>query len=181
MSSRRMGGRYGSANLIQTRNARRAVRIYTRMDLQFAPLEIEKLKQLADAPSVRRWGWKPEDVGDDDTATQLSILVDGEVAGLIQYSEELEPDYKSASIDVYLGERFQGRGIGTAAVRMMVEYLMDERGHHRITIDPAVDNERAVRAYAKAGFRTVGVLEAQWRDPDGVWQDALLMEIVRRP
>jgi aminoglycoside 6'-N-acetyltransferase len=152
------------------------------MDVQFAPItDFETLKTLADEPSVRRWGWKPEDVGGDDTATQFTILVDGEVAGLIQYSEELEPDYKSAAIDIFLGERFQGRGIGTAAVCKMVDYLMDERGHHRVTIDPAVDNRPAVRAYTKAGFRTVGVTEAAWRDPDGVWQDALFMELVRRP
>jgi aminoglycoside 6'-N-acetyltransferase len=56
---------------------------------------------------------------------------------------------------------------------------VDERGHHRITIDPAAANAAAIRAYEKAGFRTVGVLRSYERDPDGTgWHDGLLMEYV---
>ena len=56
---------------------------------------------------------------------------------------------------------------------------MDERGHHRVTIDPAVANVAAVRAYEKAGFRRVGVTRLSERDADGnSWHDSLLMELV---
>lgn len=37
-----------------------------------------------------------------------------------------------------------------------------------------------MRAYQKAGFAPAGVMRAAWRDPDGRWRDALLMEHVRR-
>jgi aminoglycoside 6'-N-acetyltransferase len=57
--------------------------------------------------------------------------------------------------------------------------LIDERGHHRITIDPAASNPAAIRAYEKAGFEPVGVMRRYERDADGKgWHDGLLMELV---
>jgi aminoglycoside 6'-N-acetyltransferase len=32
-----------------------------------------------------------------------------------------------------------------------------DRGHHRLVIDPAADNERAIRCYERVGFRRIGV------------------------
>ena len=59
---------------------------------------------------------------------------------------------------------FHGRGIGTEAVRRVVRLLIDERGHHRITIDPAAENAAAIRAYEKVGFRPVGIMRGYERD-----------------
>jgi RimJ/RimL family protein N-acetyltransferase len=72
----------------------------------------------------------------------------------------------------------QGRGLGTDAIRTLARYLIEERGHHRLTIDPAADNAVAIRAYEKVGFRPVGVLRAYWRSPDGTWRDGLLMDLL---
>jgi aminoglycoside 6'-N-acetyltransferase len=75
-----------------------------------------------------------------------------------------------------------GRGIGTDALETLVEHLLIERGHHRVTIDPAADNLAAIRCYEKAGFRRVGVLESAKRDRHTRrWGDVLLMELVRLP
>ncbi len=45
-------------------------------------------------------------------------------------------------------------------------------------IDPALANERAIRAYAAVGFRRVGILRRYERGPDGVWEDGLLMDLL---
>ena len=107
------------------------------------------------------------------------IEVQGSVAGLIQYSEENEPDYRHAGIDIAVGSRWQGRGIGPDAIRALARHLFEERGHHRLTIDPAAANERAIRAYERVGFRRVGIMRAYERGPDGVWHDGLLMDLLR--
>jgi aminoglycoside 6'-N-acetyltransferase len=85
-------------------------------------------------------------------------------------------------IDIFVGDNWAGRGIGTEAVRQVARILLEERGHHRVTIDPHADNEAAVRSYEKAGFRRVGVLHQADKDPwsDG-WRDQLLMELVVEP
>jgi aminoglycoside 6'-N-acetyltransferase len=65
-------------------------------------------------------------------------------------------------------------------VRTLARYLIDERGHHRLTIDPAADNDAAIRVYEKVGFRRVGVMREYWHSPDGTWQDSLLMDLLAR-
>jgi aminoglycoside 6'-N-acetyltransferase len=107
------------------------------------------------------------------------VEVDGAVAGGIQYHEELDPDYRHAGIDVYLGGAFQDRGLGSDAVRLLARWLFDVRGHHRLTIDPSVENPRAIRAYEKVGFRRVGVMRRYERHADGQWHDGLLMDMLR--
>ena len=86
--------------------------------------------------------------------------------------------YRYAWIDLFVATSFHGRGVGTEAVSRVVALLRDERGHHRITIDPSVENVAAVRAYEKAGFTRVGVMRMAERGPDGRWRDALFMEQV---
>ena len=98
---------------------------------------------------------------------------------MAQFCEEPEPKYRHAGIDLFLDPAVHGRGIGTEAVRRVVRHLIDDRGHHRVTIDPAADNAAAIRSYEKAGFRPVGVMRRYERDVDGDgWHDGLLMDLI---
>jgi len=140
------------------------------------------LLRIHSTPEVARW-WDDPDEGfpwtDDPEANRLTIEIDGAVAGLIQFAEELDPKYRHATVDLFLDPALHGRGLGTEALRRIVWYLIDDRGHHRITIDPAAANTAAIRAYEKVGFRPVGVLRRYERDSDGRgWHDGLLMELV---
>ncbi len=156
--------------------------------MKLVPLEprhAADLRRILLKPEVARWWDEPDDdfpLGDDPDATRLVIEVDGAVAGMVQYAEEPEPKYRHASIDIFLDPAFHGRGLGTEAVRRVVRHLIDEHGHHRITIDPAADNVGAIRAYEKVGFRPVGIMRAYERDAGGDgWHDGLLMELVVEP
>ena len=103
---------------------------------------------------------------------------DGEVVGWIQWQAEEEPDYRHASIDIYVDPAHHGRGVGTDAVRTLAQHLFTAHGHHRIEIDPAADNAAAIRAYTKVGFRPVGITRRSERGPDGTWHDSLLMDLL---
>jgi aminoglycoside 6'-N-acetyltransferase len=142
----------------------------------------DELVRIHSTEEVARW-WDLPDEGfpwsDDSESTRLTIEVDGRVAGLIQFWEELEPRYRHAGIDVFLDPALHGRGLGSEAVRRIVRHLIDDRGHHRITIDPAAANTAAVRAYEKIGFKRVGVMRRYERDAGGEgWHDGLLMELL---
>jgi aminoglycoside 6'-N-acetyltransferase len=110
--------------------------------------------------------------------TTFVIEVDGEAVGAVQYGEVEDPMYRSASIDLYVTTPRHGQGLGSEAVRVLARHLIEERGHHRLTIDPAADNAPAIRAYQKVGFRPVGVMRSYERGPDGTWHDGLLMELL---
>ena len=148
------------------------------------PEDAEKLIRIRKEPEVaRRWG--SEDIEDEvregfvGTDEGFVVEVDGEAVGAIQYGEEEDPMYRHASVDVFLATSHHGRGLGTEAIRLLARHLFEDRGHHRLTIDPAADNAAAIRAYEKAGFRPVGILRGYERGPDGAWHDGLLMDLLR--
>jgi aminoglycoside 6'-N-acetyltransferase len=158
-----------------------------RMDVILRPLaqgDEAELRRIIETPEVRRW-WDiaPDDFPwDEPESTRLTIWVEGAIAGLIQFGEETEPKYRHASIDLFLDPPLHGRGLGTEVLHRVVTHLIADRGHHRITIDPAVDNKAAIRSYEKAGFRAVGVMRAYERDVEGGgWHDGLLMELLAEP
>jgi aminoglycoside 6'-N-acetyltransferase len=143
---------------------------------------VHRIKELHATPEVQRWwdvapeGWPQRT---EDPVEQLTLLVDGEIAGYIQFSEESDPDYRHADVDIFLGPDHQGRGLGTEAMRLVVRHLIQERGHHRITLTASPENARAIRSYEKTGFRRVGVLRKASRSrATGEWEDELLMELV---
>jgi aminoglycoside 6'-N-acetyltransferase len=107
-----------------------------------------------------------------------AIELDGRVVGWIQWAAEEEPDYRHATIDIYVDPAVHGRGIGTDAVRTLARHLFADHGHHRIEIDPAADNAAAIRAYTNVGFRPVGITRRSERGPDGTWHDGLLMDLL---
>ncbi len=143
--------------------------------------DADELRRIHATPEVVRW-WDEPDADfpwDDADCTRFTIEVDGAVAGLIEFHEELEPKYRHAGIDVFLDPALHGRGVGTEAVRRVVALLIEKRGHHRITIDPAAANLAAIRAYAKVGFKPVGIMRRYERDTGGDgWHDSLLMDLL---
>jgi aminoglycoside 6'-N-acetyltransferase len=114
----------------------------------------------------------------EDGSTGYVIELDERVVGWIQWAAEEEPDYRHASIDIYLDPAVHGQGLGTDAVRTMARHLIVDHGHHRITIDPATHNEAAIRSYTKVGFRPVGIERQAERGNDGTWHDSLLMDLL---
>jgi aminoglycoside 6'-N-acetyltransferase len=148
--------------------------------------DADALAALVQHPSVRRW-WGSEESDSrsaegfaDDAREEVAfaIEVDGALGGWLGFHEEDEPDYRHAGLDIFLGPEHQGAGLGPIALRLAARWLIDERGHHRLTIDPACANARAIRAYASLGFRPVGVMRNCERGPDGTWHDGLLMDLL---
>lgn len=141
-----------------------------------------ELLRIHRTPEVAFWWDQPDDGfpwSDESESTRLTIEVDGAVAGMIQYWEEPTPKYRHATIDLFLDPALHGRGLGTEAVRRLVRYLIDEHGHHRITIDPGVANTAAIRSYEKVGFKPVGVMRHYERRVGGdEWRDGLLMDLL---
>jgi aminoglycoside 6'-N-acetyltransferase len=153
------------------------------------PDDVDRLREILAEPSVARWWGAPRsdepdfDVAEDwldvdPTDTTFAIELDRAVIGSIQCSEELDPDYRHAGIDLVLATAHQGAGLGPDAIRTVARWLIEERSHHRLTIDPSAANERAIAAYRSVGFRPVGVMRRYERGPDGTWHDGLLMDLL---
>lgn len=148
--------------------------------------DAEALAAILAEPEVARW-WPRYDADrvraellDASDTTMFVVEVGDDLVGAVIYVEEPSPDYRHASIDIFLHPAWHGKGLGTDAVRTLAKHLIHDRGHHRLAIDPAAANEKAIRTYKRVGFREVGVMRSYERTADGQWQDGLLMDLLER-
>ena len=94
------------------------------------------------------------------------------------YIRDIDRHHHKAEYGIFIGEpSARGRGVGTAAAKLMLRYCFEEAGLHRVFLRAFSTNEQALRSYEKAGF----VREALLREDvciDGVYRDFVLMGIL---
>jgi aminoglycoside 6'-N-acetyltransferase len=136
---------------------------------------------LADPGVYAFWGGAPLDratvdeqfIDGRDPGVMVFIVEASErPIGFIQYWHTTDdPEQDTGGIDMVLLPAARGRGLGPDAARALVDYLIREQCWRRVTVDPALDNPAAIRAWARAGF----VADHEALDhPDG---PALIMAI----
>jgi aminoglycoside 6'-N-acetyltransferase len=148
--------------------------------------DLEPLARVLAEPAVSRF-WPAYDLErvraeyfaeDEDDLVVFAIEHDGQAIGLVQYGEEDDPMYRHAGVDLFLRAADHGRGFAREALTAVIDHLFVERGHHRIVIDPAAHNARAIAVYEKLGFRRVGLLRQYERGPDGSFHDGVLLDLL---
>jgi RimJ/RimL family protein N-acetyltransferase len=166
-------------------------------EFRFQPLREADLAMLRDwlaRPHVAQW-WAPLpsldelradylERADGDSTRAYIAWHGGRPVGFIQSYVvmasgggwwEAETDPGARGTDQFLArEQDLGRGLGSAMLRAFVRRLFAEPQVSVVQTDPDPHNERAIRAYRRAGFVAVGEV----RTPDGV---ALLMRRPRGP
>ena len=140
--------------------------------------DAEALTAILAEPEIERW-WGANDIEGvrKDLDAAFVVVIGDAPAGWVLFHEETEPGYRHVGLDIMLTASAQGQGYGREALRLAIRHF-SELGHHRFTIDPAVDNERAIRCYAAVGFKPVGVMRNYERVDDGPWHDGLLMDLL---
>ncbi|MFB4213896.1 GNAT family N-acetyltransferase [Shouchella sp. JSM 1781072] len=86
------------------------------------------------------------------------------------------PSKTAMGMDLFIGEvSFWNKGYGTTLVNMLTENIIGEDPKTIVTVDPRVENERAIACYKKCGFTIVKRLEKnEWHE--GKWHDAYIMQ-----
>jgi UDP-4-amino-4,6-dideoxy-N-acetyl-beta-L-altrosamine N-acetyltransferase len=81
-----------------------------------------------------------------------------------------------AGISIFEHE-YLGRGLGTEAMRLLLNYAFWELGLHRVELDVFEDNARAIKSYEKVGFKVEGVSRDCYFK-DGKFINAITMSIL---
>lgn len=116
---------------------------------------------------------------DDDGGGKVSFVVesDGRAVGSASMFG-IDPFARHAEVGIALVPQARGRGIGTAAIRQLVEFGFVRHNLRRIHLQAIASNTAAIRAYEKAGF----VVEGRRREHAwvrGAYEDIVLMGILR--
>ena len=146
------------------------------------PADLPRIKQWLALPHVREWWGDPAEQYalvsgdlDEPAMDQFIVAADASDLGYIQCYDltawnsgfGLQPE-GTRGIDLFIGEpNMMAGGHGSALIRAFVDDRLAQ-GAPRIVTDPDPENPRAIRAYEKAGFQKLRMVET----PDG---PALLM------
>ncbi|GGO01358.1 hypothetical protein GCM10010969_23640 [Saccharibacillus kuerlensis] len=88
-------------------------------------------------------------------------------------------DYtNNVNFRILIGSAGQGKGLGTEAVRLFLQYGFEQLGLHRVGLEVFSFNPRAERVYVKSGFVLEGVKREDFRY-NGEYVDTKVYGILR--
>ncbi|QBE49640.1 GNAT family N-acetyltransferase [Leucobacter triazinivorans] len=150
-----------------------------------APLsaDLDPLVAILTEPEVAEWwvGYTPQRVREEfieAPETTRIIEVEGECAGALYVLRGEDPEYPTTVMHLFLSTRFRGRRIGEEVLALAIRAEFAD-GISRVTLDPNVHNEGAIRSYERLGFRRIGVLRDYQVRPGGHLEDALFLDLTR--
>lgn len=145
--------------------------------------DLDPLVAILGEPEVSFWwvGYTPERVREEfieAPGTARVIEVEGECAGAMFVLRGDDPEYPTTVMHIFIGTGSRGRRIGEEALALAIREEF-AHGITRVTLDPNIHNEGAIRSYERLGFRRIGVLRDYQVRPGGRLEDALFMDLTR--
>ncbi len=107
----------------------------------------------------------------------VRTIKDRQLIGEISLQNVQWPN-RNAELGVMIGDSsFQGKGYGSEAIYLLIDYAFNELNLHRIQLNVVGYNERAIAAYKKIGFKSEGSFR-EYGIRDGKFYDLHLMAIL---
>ncbi|MGW1681317.1 GNAT family N-acetyltransferase [Saccharopolyspora sp. NPDC002376] len=154
--------------------------------------DLAELEWLINEPETTApynwWGWQKPDrmtkrweesglLGDEQGV--LLAIVEDELVGFVSWHRvETGPSSHCFDIGVNLQPDSRGRGYGTEAQRLLVQYLFAHTQVNRLQAGTELANAAEQRALEKIGFIREGVLRA-YTYRNGRWRDCVLYSLLR--
>ena len=114
-------------------------------------------------------------------AVQMMIVLnEGDRAIGSVYVRDIDLEHKKAEYGIFIGETdCLGKGYGTEAAELMIEYAFEFLGIHKLMLRVYAENERGIKSYEKAGLKK----EAYLKDDVYVqekFRDIVLMAVINQ-
>ena len=145
-------------------------------------------------PEIPRWTRVPHDYGEEHAREWLALSASeqatGQGLGLLVVDAESDEllgscglvevswDNRRAEIGYWLAAQARGRGVMTAAVRLLSEWCFDELGMERVSITAEPENAASRRVAERAGFTFEGILRS-WHVNKGSRRDGAMYALLR--
>lgn len=145
--------------------------------LEGKDVNLRPLKKETDLPRCLKWmndletkqyllvilpiEWSNEEKWFDRERGQSDIVLaietkEGEYVGNIGL-HKIDWIFRHGEIGIVIGEKsYREKGLGTQAVRLLVDYAFSQLNFHRVEYRAIADNERSVKTAQKVGFKMEG-------------------------
>ena len=132
------------------------------------------------SPQARRRRWEEDGWLGTDSGQLAVALADGTLAGIVSWRSIPTggPEVGCLEIGALLFPEHRGQGHGTAAQRLLVEYLFATTLANRVQAITTVENIAEQKALERAGFRREGIMRGLAFD-GGHWHDGVLYARLR--
>jgi [ribosomal protein S5]-alanine N-acetyltransferase len=132
---------------------------------------------------VRSWRrcWEQDGFVASDSTALAVVSADGTLIGIASWKASSRGGSPGVCFEIGLAllPEYRGQGLGTAAQRLLVDYLFRFTTVHRLEAGTDADNIAEQKALERIGFTREGVLrEVAFRD--GAWRDSLIYALLRQ-
>lgn len=150
-----------------------------RLDTDRALSEPFEWRGFRDARQRRR-AWEKDGYLGEDYSLLAVLTADDVFAGFVSWWPLGPPVRRHTCIEmgIHLFPEYRGKGLGTAAQRMLAEYLFETTIAHRLEATTDVDNIAEHKALEHAGFVREGIMR-QRGFQGGRWRDDVLYARLR--
>jgi len=100
-----------------------------------------------------------------------------EVMGVINFTSIIRGTFQACHLGYSLGERHQGKGMMTRAIRLSTAYMFEVKKMHRIMANYMPRNKRSAAVLERAGFVVEGKARS-FMKINGVWEDHILTSLI---
>jgi len=107
----------------------------------------------------------------DNKGPQTGIWIDGRFAGSLG-CHPIDWSNRNCSVGYWIEERHQGKGVIARCCTVLLDYLFQEVGLHRVTIQCATENTRSCAIPQRLGFTREGITR------DGEWVNDRWLDLV---
>ncbi len=107
----------------------------------------------------------------------FGLFVDDTVVGRFNLAGVVRGPIQSGVLSYWVESKYAGRGLASAAVRMVVGGAREELGLHRLEATTLLHNVGSQRVLLKAGFQQIG-MAPRYLQIAGTWQDHNLYQII---
>jgi ribosomal-protein-serine acetyltransferase len=120
---------------------------------------------------VRRFIGKAREQFAGGQGPQGGVWIDGMFAGAVG-CHPIHRANRNCSIGYWIERQYQGKGIVTRCCESLLDYLFDDLGLHRVTIQCGTGNARSCAIPQRLGFTREGVTR------DGEWVNDRFLDLV---
>jgi ribosomal-protein-alanine N-acetyltransferase len=86
-----------------------------------------------------------------------------------------DPVRQSIEIGYGVSPDYWGQGVFRSAALLLIEYVFDDLGIHRLVARTASENEASIRGLEKLKFKREGIMRDYYKFSNGNWHDAILL------